>query len=159
MLMLAPLREELHALFAQSNPCRPPALRRADGDDWLFFSDLPLVIEHDRLQAVIRAARERGWTVLETGDGLYADHEIALPVSKELQAPTGEVACVLSLLERHPSNVVDRAALRALAKAEEQGGDKVEKLCGRWHAAFAQRLRNREALPSHLLPYLRAAAK
>lgn len=152
--MLTSLRSELTALFAQAAPGRRPALRRANDDAWLFASDLPQVVDHDGLACVMKAARERGYTVQEANGWLYIDHELLPPMATGSQETTGEVACVISLLERHPSPCVEKSALRALAKAREQGTEKVEALCRRWHADFAQRLRRHEALPSHLISYL-----
>jgi len=155
--MLTDLRLQLTALMATAQPLRKPALRRASAPQWLLSSDLPQLLPPDRLCAFEEAARNAGWRMEASGGWLHFDHPLPLPsLSSELRL-SGEAACVASLLQRHPSDVMDEDALRALAKAAEQGFTPLEAFCQQLHMRCAALLRCHRPLPARLLPYLLAA--
>lgn len=155
--MLTELRLQLTALMASAHPLRKPALRRADSSAWLLASDLPQLLPPDGLSAFEEAARCAGWRV-EVKDGwMYVDHALPLPSLSAEPRLSGEAACVASILRRHPSGVMDEDALRALAKAAEQGGAPLEAFCRQLHMRCAALLRCHQPLPGRLLPYLLAA--
>jgi len=155
--MLTDLRLQLTALMAAAQPRRKPALRRASASRWLLSSDLPQLLPPDRLSAFEEAARRAGWRMEEANGWFYFDHALPLPPSSPEPPLSGEAACVASLLRRHPSFVMDEDALRALAKAAEQGGAPLEAFCRQLHLRCAALLRCHQPLPARLLPYLLAA--
>lgn len=153
--MLTPLRRELLALLAKTDACRPPALRRSSHPEALLATDLPLLVAEEAAAAFIRAAEARGWRVWAEGGWLLLDHPVEAPPLLPRRL-TGEAACCLSLLLRHPGGDAPTASIRALAKAAEAGDRQVQRLCEAWHRDFAACLRRREPLPSGLIPYLYA---
>ncbi len=155
--MLTDLRLQLTALMAAAQPLRRPALRRASAPQWLLSSDLPQLLPPDRLCAFEEAARRDGWRMEALDGWLHFDHALPLPSSSLEPRLSGESACVASLLRRHPSDVMDEDALRALAKAAEQGGAPLEAFCRQLHMRCAALLRCHQPLPARLLPYLLAA--
>ncbi len=155
--MLTDLRLQLTALMAAAQPLRKPALRRASAPQWLLSSDLPQLLPLGSLRAFKEAARRADWRMEEADGWLYFDHPLPLPPSSPEPLLSGEAACVASLLRRHPSDVMDEDALRALAKAAEQGGAPLEAYCHQLHMRCATLLRCHQPLPARLLPYLLAA--
>ncbi len=158
--MLTEMRRALRGMLDACGAARPPALRRAEGDDWLLATDAPGLLDEAAL-AALRARLEasgwrtalcRGWLLL---DGPLTPPETTVPAV----LPEGEVGCVISLLLRHPGGPEDAATVRALVKAAEAGGAALERLCGGLHREMAARLRRGEALPGGLLPWVLAASE
>lgn len=65
-----------------------------------------------------------------------------------------EIGCLISLLERHPSEEMDTAALHRLLKAADHSTAELEKEARRLHQSWAALLRSRQSLPGALLPWL-----
>ncbi len=159
--MLTRTRRAANDLLAAVRTERKPALRRATEDGWLLATDLPLAAERAETDRFIRVAEEDGWRVSETEGGwLLLDRtDLLATADPSAQIPDGEVGALLSLLLRHPSGEKDPEALRAIAKAAEQGPGPLARTCAALHAAWAERLRQNKKLPGALLPYLCAAVK
>lgn len=152
--MLTALRETAWAELAVTPAARKPALRRSDDPEALLATDLPLIADAAAVEAFLSRMTARGWRVWRAGDWLLLDAEVPPPESGEPAAPGGEPGCCVSLLMRHPEGAPDRALIRAVAKAAEEGYPALERLCGRLHAAWAAALREHRDLPGGLLPYL-----
>ena len=160
--MLSAAREALNLLLSGIRTRRKPAVRRASDDDWMFATDLPLAADEAGTERFVHLASADGWRVGRTENGwLLLDRPSLIPgVTERTGAlPPGEAGALISLLERHPSDTADERALRAVAKAAEEGAAALDRLCARLHADWAEKLRGHEKLPGALLPYLCAAAK
>lgn len=152
--MLTPLRQEVREALGETPAERRPALRRSDDPEALLATDLPLVASGAAVEAFAARMRARGWRVWQAGEWLLLDAEVPTPEAGVPDDLSGEAGCCASLLERHNGGETDRAAIRAVVKAAESGGPALERLCGRWHAAWAAALREHRDLPGGLLPYL-----
>lgn len=146
----------MRSLLAQTGACRAPALRRSQSPEALLATDLPSLVTAEALLAFMAQAENRGWRVWEENGWLLLDHPVEAPNARP-RPLTGEAACCLSLLLRHPDGDAPETDIRALVKAAEAGSAQVQRLCAAWHRAFAARLRRHEPLPSGLVPYLYAA--
>ena len=162
--MLRASRAALAQLMTGISTVRPPAIRRASEDDWLLATDLSELVHPEETASFVRAAEEQGWRVGRAANGwLLLDRIDLLPrleaSSPEGTACAGEIGALISLLERHlsASNDMDARALRALAKASEQGSRALTRVCAGLHLDWAEKLRRHEKIPGALLPYLRAA--
>ena len=150
---MAVLRREAEAVLLSAAAVRRPALRRALPPEWLLATDLPQLAEEGTVAAMCSALEQRGWRTHLSGGWLLLDCLPPLPRGAQPQL-TGEAACVAELLRRHPSDLQDRAALRQLLKASEQGMSALEKVCAALHRQYAQALRQHQPLPGALLPWL-----
>ena len=152
--MLSAERALLRALLDAAGASRPPALRRALGDDALLATDLPLCAGEAETAAFAEAARAAGWKVARAGGWLTLDR-IPAPCGRVPAAlPGGELGCCIALLRRHPGGGADPAWIRRLLKAAEAGPGELEQICGELHGTLAVLLRQRSILPGGLLPYL-----
>ncbi|MBR6029982.1 MAG: hypothetical protein IKP40_12930 [Clostridia bacterium] len=154
--MLSALRREALTLLRDCGASRPPALRRARPDTHLLATDLPRCAPPEAAARAREKLEGAGWTVDEKDGWLLLDHPLNPPSFFSTQ-PTGEAACCLSLLARHPGEAVDPVWARRLAKAGEAG--EVEKLCEKLHRELAALLRRRQPLPGGLYAHVRAACE
>lgn len=154
--MLTPLRREVQASLAELPVRRKPALRRSDAPDALLATDLPLVAEEAVAARWAVSLTEKGWRVRRSGDWLLLDRDVPAPEPARTILSGDEIGCCLSLLTRHPGEapVCD---IRALVKAADAGRPSLERLCARWHQAWAAALREGRPLPGGLLPYVSQA--
>ena len=157
--MLKQLRAEVNAVLAEVPVSRKPALRRACQQEALLATDLPMVALEGALQAFCDRIACMGWSVQKEGQWLLLDAAVPVPKVEEIPRASGEAACCLWLLQRHPNDSVDATMLRALVKAHDAGRQPLERLFTQWHRDFAAMLRRKEPLPGGLLPYLCAAIK
>lgn len=155
--MLTALRAQVNDHFAGLPLCRKPALRRSDHADFLLATDLPLTCDEGTTALFIRQMEAQGWHVEPVKGWLWLDHPVPPPECLPIAA-TGELGCLISLLERHPGGAADAADIRALVKACEAPRPVLSRLCAAWHHDWALRLRCHESLPGGLLPYLYACA-
>lgn len=156
--MLKQLRRQVTQAMADLPVSRKPALRRASQQEALLATDLPTVALEGALQAFCDRVAHLGWTVRQEGLWLLLDAPVPVPAA-EIPTASGEGACCLWLLRRHPNDRVDEDRLRALVKAHDAGKQPLARLCARWHQDFAAMLRRKEPLPGGLLPYLCEALK
>ena len=159
--MLTDLRRALNGALSALPTARRPSVRRAPEEDWLFSSDVPRLTDEKTLRAFIARLTEEGWRCEARGGLLWLDHAIPVPEAAASKGalPPGERGCAVSLLRRHPGGPWDMRAARAIAKAAEQGGPSLERLCRQLHLAWAAGLRAGTPLPSALLPLLEAACR
>ena len=157
--MLTRLRRQVNEAMADLPVRRKPGLRRASQQEALLATDLPLVALEGALEAFCSRMAQMGWTVHQKGQWLLLDAPVPMPEIIGIPHATGEAACCLWLLRRHPGGTVDQNMLRALVKAQEAGRQPLERLCAQWHQCFAAMLRQKETLPGGLLPYLCEALK
>ena len=155
--MLTALRKELNGRFAAWSLPRRPALRRAEEAEWLFCTDLPLLMDAEALTAALEALSLVGWRWERRGGWLWLDHPLQTPEDVPDIPLSEEAACLVSLLERHPDGPEEPALYRTLAKASEQGMLPWLKLCRALHRDWAVRLRLHQPLPGKAVPWIRAA--
>lgn len=154
--MLAPWRIQMQQLLAQTPTKRKPALRRSDDIRALLATNLPQVASEEEVARFCDRAKQNGWRVWKENDWLLMDHPLPVPGEMpDTSGATGEMACCLSMLRRHADGQApEEEMLRALAKAEEQGEQALERFCAGLHRQLAQRLRMHQPLWDGLLPYL-----
>lgn len=157
--MLRALRKAVQACMENVPVSRKPALRRSDDPGALLATDLPCVAGKEAVAVFVAAMEQAGWRVWERNGWLLLDHAVPAPAWRWPDEYPGEWGCCMWLLKQHPGDDAPEDMIRSLVKAEEQGSDKVERLCARWHALFAGKLRNQQPLPGGLAPYLAAAMK
>jgi len=155
--MLTALRQQVQSVLYAVPASRKPALRRADAEDALFATDLPLIAEADSVRTFIADMEQHGWTVVELNGWLLLDAAVPVPGYAVPTAPTGECGCCISLLLRHMEDAPAEEHIRAVVKAADAGKQPFERLCGQLHGVFAAQLRQHQPLPGKLLPYLCAA--
>ena len=145
------LRKELSALFSRTQPDRTPAVRRSSRDEWLYATDILMLIsaaEQERLPAELSRA---GWEYTQENSWILLRKDAPEPPEGWYTGGFGpEAACCASLLDRHPDGRVSDAgaAQRSLIKAGEEGGKAYEAACRTLHREWAERLRRKEPLPS-----------
>lgn len=156
--MLTELRKNVAEMLSQCPVRRPCAVRRSLTADALLAIDLPQAAETASVEKFLRLAQQNGWKARIEKGWILLDHALPLPPSHAEAEANGRLANTLQLLRLHPSDAMDEAALRALAKAVEEGQRSVERLCNALAQEWAVRLRQHEMLPGALLPYLQYAA-
>ena len=152
--MLTALRQQAQSMLYAVPAKRKPALRRSDVPDALFATDLPLVAEEEVIRAFAAHMEACGWTVREQNGWLTLDAPVPVPETVIPADLAGACGCCISLLLRHREEAPAEEYIRAVAKAAEAGKLPFERLCTQLHGAFAVRLREHQALPVGLLPYL-----
>lgn len=157
--MLKELRAEVRAELDKLEAKRSPVLRRSELPDALLACDVPTVCTPEVTEAFARALEAKGWTVRRAVIWLMLDKPVPMPAPDMSVKGEGEVACCISLLERHPSLVPDAKAVRAICKAAEQNPMALRRVCAALHAEWAEKLRLDETLPGGVLPYLQTAVK
>lgn len=157
--MLTALRRRVQAVLEQADARRKPALRRWDAPGALLGTDLPAAADEMQVQIFISRMETQGWRVQREGIWLLLDCDVPVPQACPPEKLRGEWGCCVALLARHGGTEAPAESIRALAKAAEEGNDKVERLCRLWHGEFAACLREHRPLPGGLLPYLCAAMK
>ncbi len=152
-------RAFLRGAMADLPVLRPPVIRRSEERDWMLATDLPGLASEESLKVFCECVSARGWRTQRRGDWLLLDNPGALTGAAKpaVKAMEGEAGALVSLLERHPNGEPDDILLRLIAKRAEEGETALENLCRSLHRDFARRLRDGEALPGALLPYLCAA--
>lgn len=159
--MLTEMRREVRALLDGCGATRPPALRRAEDAAHLLATDAPSLLDEVGITRLRKALHAQGYSTELVRGWLLMDKALTLTenVQPPETLPAGEAGCVISLLLRHPSDMLDTESVRALAKASEMGIGALERVCAGLHRDFAARLRQGEALPGGLLPYVLLAAR
>ena len=156
--MLTELRKNIAELISQCPTRRPCAVRRSLSPDFLLAIDLPHAAEEATVEKFLHLAQENGWTASVENGWILLDHALPVPPAYADTAANGRLANAIWLLQHHPSDETDDAALRALAKAAEEGDKAVERFCDGCVKDWAVRLRMHQALPGALLPYLNYTA-
>lgn len=154
--MLKQLRQIVQEQLADLPARRRPALRRCDAPDMLLATDLPLIADEATVRRFLHRMEDKGWRTRMERGWLLMDASVPSPeqwcVPPRLE---GESGCCISLLLRHPGDLVWPEQLRALLKAAES--DHLERYCIALHKELAACLRRHETLPGALLPHLCAA--
>ena len=155
--MLTALRQQVQSVLYAVPASRKPALRRADAEDALFATDLPLIAEADSIRTFIADMEQRGWTLHERNGWLLLDAAIPVPEHAVPTAPAGECGCCISLLLRHMDDAPAEEHIRAVVKAADAGKQPFERLCVILNERLAAMLRLHQPLPAALIPYLQRA--
>lgn len=143
-------RNELQVLLSGFSCKRIPALRRSKRKDYLFATDFPQAASDIlEVSVFLESAHESGWqTNMENG----WIHLSRAPVFGGIDGkihPGPEGSCCLSLLKRHPERKKhsDGYTERRLLKAQEEGDEAYERLCGCLHSEWSGLLRQHIPLP------------
>lgn len=155
--MMRALRQEMQALLSAAQTARRPALRRSSVPWALLATDLPLLTAD--WADFAHLAAENGWRVeVQNGWLLLGKTPNPPEMPGTLPDAPGELGCCLSLLSRHQEAGEAGDWLPLLLKAEDTGGQALERYARALHRELAARLRRHETLPGTLLPFLCHAA-
>ena len=138
-------RKELSEILAGQKTARPAVLRRSRPEE----SEEP----KNRLRYELTAA---GWEYTESEGWLFLRKQAPEPPEAWYTGFFGpEAACCFSILSRHPQRMTAESASiqRRLIKAGEEGERTYEKACAALHHEWAERLRQKRALPALSLKY------
>ncbi len=154
--MMAEFRSEVTGFIEPLCCVRRPSIRRCDDPEWLLATDLPLLIDQERMKEFLNRISEAGWQSQLFGDWLYLRREIKPP---EYETRADEqicesCMCLISLLERHPGGESSQRERIAMCKAEEYSRQEFLRFMDLLHREWATRLRQRVHLPSDLAPWL-----
>ena len=141
-------REEIAEMMDHAGCFRRPSLRRSNREEYLLSTDYPQAADPDAAQALIRAARSKGWKILQEDGWIYFDRPAVFEAADGAPHACPEADCCLSLLERHPDARVpsDGKAERMLLKAMEEGNEAFETVCKKLHGIMACSLRKKERI-------------
>lgn len=149
-------RKELTELMATQKTDRLPALRRSRKTEWIYATDILLLITDEAKDRLQKTLQDKGWEYLEENGWLQLRKTAAEPPEDWFRGPFGrEAACCRSILERHPGKTgsADETAQRELIKAGEAGEGAYEEVCAELHRKWAECLRKGEPIPALSLKY------
>lgn len=156
MIMMHEWRQEVNECLERVPVRRKPFLRRSLKREFLLCTDLPLVSDEEGVTLFRRHLMLKDWEVCAEGSLLQLRKQPDPPEVHEKEAaglkPADELACLISLLHRHPGGTAGQEELFDLLKAAEAGEE--GRLFVIWHQEWASRLRKGLELPSALLPWL-----
>lgn len=149
-MIMSVLRGQISLLMSAYHVTRTPFLRRFNGEDHLFISDLPVCITAEEMSAFSRKAISGGWNVLSEGDYVYLD-PVEMPPLPNVERVdlTEEEECCLFLLSEHPSDDTSYSEIIEYLKASEQGASKKTLLLLKWQRIWAERIRMHQSLPGY----------
>ena len=145
------LRRELSEKLTAVPTDRPPAVRRSRRDEWLYATDIKLLLSGKAMESLLNELAAEGWEWTEEQGWLLLRKPAEEPPDGWYDGAFGpEAACCASLLDRHPGRPGSAAerAQRALIKAGEEGEKAYEAACACLHREWAERLRCGEPLPA-----------
>ena len=139
-------RKELIKLMAAQKTDRIPALRRSRKTEWIYATDIPLLLSDKATDQLKKTLQDSGWEYSEENGWLQLRKSAAEPPEGWFCGPFGqEAACCRSIL--------DETAQRELIKAGEAGEESYEEVCGELHRKWAECLRKGEPIPALSLKY------
>ncbi len=149
-------RKELTAILASQKTSRPAVLRRSRPEEWIYATDVPVLLSEAAKNRLIHELTAAGWEYTETDNWLFLRKQATEPPEAWYNGFFGpEAACCCSILSRHPHMMTAESAAvqRKLIKAGEEGGKAYEKACMSLHQEWAERLRQKRMLPALSLQY------
>lgn len=144
------LRKELASLFSLTQPKRTPSLRRSGRSEWLYATDILMLISAAEREQVLAGLTDAGWEYTQENGWILLRKNAPEPPDGWYTGSFGpEAACCASLLDRHAEGRTADAGetQRALIKAGEEGGAAYEAACRALHREWADRLRRKDPLP------------
>ena len=145
------LRKELTGILKSRPLIRPPAVRRSSQREWLYATDIFILIKEEERDPLLKELAGAGWECQEEFGWLQMRKEAEEPPEDWYDGPFGsEAGCCSSLLERHPGRTDSMAGStqRLLIKAGEEGINAYEAACRQLHREWAENLRLGEPLPA-----------
>ena len=142
---------ELTVLLTAQPLSRPPAIRRSRRSEWLYTTDIPMLLSTKEMEELQTGLIRSKWEYEKNCDWILLRKEATEPPKDWYDGGFGpEAACCLSLLGRHPSSPEYNAgaAQRMLIKAGEEGEKAYESACALIHSLWAEKLRKNERLPA-----------
>lgn len=150
------LRRQLSGFMNEQQPERQPALRRSRSADWIYASDIPVLLSDESKGRLLGILEKAGWEHLEDGKWLLLRKTAEEPPEDWYSGPFGpEAACCRSILARHPGKQGNTSAAvqRILIKAGEEGAAAYEEACLHVHREWAENLRKGEDIPAISMKY------
>ena len=143
------LRRELSEKLTAVPTDRPPAVRRSRRDEWLYATDIKLLLSGKAMESLLNELAAEGWEWTEEQGWLLLRKPAEEPPDGWYDGAFGpEAACCASLLDRHPSKGSEaETAQRMLIKAGEEGDNAYEAACRQLHQEWAEQLRRGDPLP------------
>ena len=152
--MLSALRRTVQEELAKWPVSRKPALRRSDDPEALLATDFPMVADDAAVDQLMAELSGHGWRIWRQGAWLLLDIAVPIPAYHVPSLFHGELGCCIFLLLKYAEGPAEPCLIRQVVKAAECGRSELERLCGQWHAQWAEALREHRHLPVGLLPYL-----
>lgn len=149
-------RKELIILLGACAAVRPPALRRSKRAEWLYATDIPVLLSECTKEQLESALQGAGWECSEENGWLLLRKDAEEPPEGWYSGRFGpEAACCRSILERHQGRqgCAANEAQRLLIKAGEEGEAAYEEACLVLHRQWAERLRKRLTVPALSIRY------
>lgn len=149
-------RKELTILLNACAASRPPALRRSKSAEWLYATDIPVLLSGQTKEQLKSALIGAGWEYSEENGWILLRKDAEEPPEGWYSGRFGpEAACCRSILERHQGmpGYAANAAQWLLIKAGEEGEAAYEEACLVLHRQWAEKLRKRLPVPVLSLRY------
>ena len=149
-------RKELTILLDACSACRPPALRRSKSAEWLYATDIPVLLSEQKKEQLKSVLMGAGWEYSEENGWILLRKDAEEPPEGWYSGRFGpEAACCRSIQERHQGRTghAANAAQRLLIKAGEEGEEAYEEACLALHRQWAEKLRKRQPVPVLSLRY------
>lgn len=142
-------RNELINMMIHTGCTRTPVLRRSNKTQFLLATDFPLITDKNSMTAFMELAETNGWQTITDRGWIHLNRKAVFEAAEEIPDPGPEAACCLSLINRHPNEMVpsDGTAERLMLKAMEQGTEACERICCELHAEWAASLRKHKGIP------------
>ena len=143
------LRKEMAEIMASRLLKRTPAVRRSSMPEWIYATDILLLLNGDEQDSLLKELAGKGWEYREEHGWLQMRKSAPEPPEDWYEGSFGpEAACCASLLDRHPSKGSEaETAQRVLIKAGEEGDNAYEAACRQLHQEWAEQLRRGDPLP------------
>ena len=145
------LRKELTALITVRSMMRQPAIRRSSREEWLYATDVILLLSREERDLLQRELTADGWEYTEEHGWMLLRKTAEEPPENWYNGSFGsEAGSCASLLDRHKDKTGQHAETvqRILIKAGEEGDRAYESACRALHREWAERLRRGEQLPA-----------
>ena len=151
------LRKELTRLLDACGASRPPAIRRSRRAEWIYATDVPVLLSERAKVQLESALQGAGWEYSEENEWLLLRKDAEEPPEGWFSGRFGpEAACCRSILERHQGRTgctAVAAAQRVLIKAGEEGETAYEEACLVLHRQWAEMLRKGQPVPALSIRY------
>ncbi len=150
------LRNELKTLMSACRTERIPALRRSGQEEWIYATDIPVLLAGDEKERLEKKLQESGWEYTEKNGWLFLRKPAAEPPDDWYSGHFGcEASCCRSIQERHMGKPghESETVQRILIKAGEAGEAAYEDACKELHRAWAESLRKGKGIPAVSLRY------
>ena len=133
------------ALLMEKIGCAAP-IRRASHPMYLLATPLLQRENEAKARLFMKAAEAEGWTCAQENGWILLYRAPEEPEIREIH-PSGECACLCSLLRRHASRDKAPEIVNMILKAADENAAALERTCEQLHGRFAALLREGRPIP------------